>query len=80
MNAYEFLGAVAGIFFSILCAVAATILGYGVLMIVLAVPLGFTVGWAVGVAAAAILIRVQDRPAGASVKELEEKHHDGPAC
>lgn len=73
MNAYEFLGAVAGIFFSILCAVTAAVLGYEVLIIVLALPLGLAVGWAVGVAAAAVLIRVQGPPTGVPTREHNEK-------
>jgi hypothetical protein len=48
MNVYEFFGLIVALFSSILCPIVAWILGYGLLAIGLAVPIGCVAGFFVG--------------------------------
>jgi hypothetical protein len=48
MNVYEFFGLIVALFSSILCPIVAWILGYGLITIGFAVPIGSVAGFLVG--------------------------------
>lgn len=76
MNVYEFFGLAVALFSCILCPIVAWILEFGVLTIVLAVPIGLVLGFLAGGLLAHIYMRFI--PSGVPAKPQRSKH-DMPA-
>lgn len=76
MNVYQFFGLAVALFSCILCPIVAWVLGYGVLTIGLAVPIGFVLGFLAGGLLAHIYMRFI--PNGVPAKP-QRSQHDVPA-
>jgi hypothetical protein len=62
MTLPEFLGSIGALLGAIACPVVAGVLGYGVLVILAAIPVGFIVGWLLGVAMTYPVMALEPRP------------------
>lgn len=77
MTQIEFLTVGGAILFGIIFPVAALLMGYDLVWVVLAIPVGGAVGTAIGVALIGPVMRATDRlPPGAPRKKLGDRHDE----